>query len=111
MFCGAFILAAGYVASYLVAHVPLACLATLVIAAELELANLPVIRLILQSGAQDRTVFLATFVTALVAPLDVAIFFGTGVAVPRTSVSSFEMPADSMIFRYRPCGITVMPFV
>ena len=30
MFCGAFILAAGYVASYLVAHVPLACLATLV---------------------------------------------------------------------------------
>jgi SulP family sulfate permease len=81
MFCGAFILAAGYVASYLVAHVPLACLATLVIAAELELANLPVVRLILQSGAQDRTVFLATFVTALVAPLDVAIFFGTGVAV------------------------------
>ena len=81
MFCGTFILAAGYVASYLVAHVPLACLATLVIAAELELANLPVVRLILQSGAQDRTVFLATFVTALVAPLDVAIFFGTGVAV------------------------------
>ena len=81
MFCGAFILAAGYAASYLVAHVPLASLATLVIAAELELANLPVIRLILQSGAQDRTVFLATFVTALVAPLDVAIFFGTGVAV------------------------------
>jgi SulP family sulfate permease len=30
---------------------------------------------------QDRTVFLITFVTALVAPLDVAIFFGTGVAV------------------------------
>jgi SulP family sulfate permease len=81
MFCGAFILAAGYVASSLVAHVPLASLATLVIAAELELANLPVVRLILQSGAQDRTVFLATFVTALVAPLDVAIFFGTGVAV------------------------------
>ena len=81
MFCGAFILAAGYVASYLVAHVPLACLATLVIAAEVELANLPVIQLILQSGAQDRTVFLATFITALVAPLDVAIFFGTGVAV------------------------------
>jgi SulP family sulfate permease len=81
LFCGGFILAAGYLASYLVAHVPLACLATLVIAAEVELANLPVIRLILQSGAQDRTVFLATFVTALVAPLDVAIFFGTGVAV------------------------------
>jgi len=81
MFCGAFILAAGYLASYFVAHVPLASLAMLVIAAELELANLPVIRLILQSGAQDRSVFLATFITALVAPLDVAIFFGTGVAV------------------------------
>ena len=81
LFCGGFILAAGYLGSYLVAHVPLASLATLVIAAEVELANLPVIRLILQSGAQDRTVFLATFVTALVAPLDVAIFFGTGVAV------------------------------
>jgi SulP family sulfate permease len=81
LFCGGFILAAGYAASYFVARVPLACLATLVIAAEIELANLPVVRLILQSGVQDRTVFLATFVTALVAPLDVAIFFGTGVAV------------------------------
>ena len=64
-----------------VALVPMSCLATLVILAEIELANLPVINLILKSGAQDRTVFLATFITALVAPLDIAIFFGTGVAV------------------------------
>lgn len=78
---GVFILAAGYLVSSWVALVPMACLATLVILAEVELTNLPVINLILKSGMQDRTVFLITFVTALVAPLDVAIFFGTGVAV------------------------------
>ena len=110
LFCGGFILAAGYLASYLVAHVPLACLATLVIAAEVELANLPVIRLILQSGAQDRTVFLATFVTALVAPLDVAIFFGTGVAVAfylrktsRPEVVEYDF-SESGEMRARPPG-------
>lgn len=110
LFCGGFILAAGYLASYLVAHVPLASLATLVIAAEVELANLPVIRLILQSGAQDRTVFLATFVTALVAPLDVAIFFGTGVAVAfylrktsRPEVVEYDF-SESGEMRARPPG-------
>ena len=51
------------------------------ILAELELANFSAIKLILKSSAQDRTVFLATFATALLAPLDIAIFLGTTVAV------------------------------
>jgi SulP family sulfate permease len=81
LFCGVFILAAAFLVSNWVALVPLATLGMLVILAEIELANLSAIKLILKSGAQDRTVFLATFTTALLAPLDVAIFFGTAVAV------------------------------
>lgn len=79
--CGGFILGALFLARPAVAVVPLSTLAILVILAELELANFSAIKLILKSGAQDRTVFLATFATALLAPLDVAIFLGTTVAV------------------------------
>jgi SulP family sulfate permease len=81
LLCGCFILAALFIARPAVAAVPLATLAILVILAEIELANFAAIKVILKSGAQDRSVFLATFATALLAPLDVAIFFGTAVAV------------------------------
>ena len=81
LLCGGFILGALFLASPAVAVVPLSTLAILVILAEIELANLSAVKLILKSGAQDRTVFLATFATALLAPLDVAIFLGTAVAV------------------------------
>jgi SulP family sulfate permease len=81
LLCGAFILGALFLARPVVAIVPLSTLAILVILAEIELANLSAVKLILKSGAQDRTVFLATFATALLAPLDVAIFLGTAVAV------------------------------
>ena len=81
LLCGGFILGALFLARPAVAVVPLSTLAILVILAELELANFSAIKLILKSGAQDRTVFLATFATALLAPLDVAIFLGTTVAV------------------------------
>ena len=78
---GAAILAVGSIAGGIVAKIPLAALAVLVIAAERELANLPVVRLILRSANQDRAAFLVTFVTALIAPLDIAIFLGTAVAI------------------------------
>ncbi len=81
LLCGLFILGALFLARPVVAIVPLSTLAILVILAEVELANLSAVKLILKSGAQDRTVFLATFATALLAPLDVAIFLGTAVAV------------------------------
>ncbi len=81
LFCGGFILAGAYLASNWVAVVPLASLAIIVILVEIELANLPTIKLILKSGLQDRAVFLTTFLTALIAPLDVAIFFGTAIAI------------------------------
>ena len=81
LFAGLFILAAAFLVSHWVALVPLATLGILVILAEVELANLSAIKLILKSSAQDRTVFLATFFTALLAPLDIAIFFGTAVAI------------------------------
>jgi len=81
VFCGAAVLGVALLAGKWVGLVPLSSLAALVIIAEVELANLAVVRIILQSGRQDRAVFLATFATALVAPLDVAIFFGTAVAI------------------------------
>jgi SulP family sulfate permease len=81
LLCGVFILGALFLARPVVAIVPLSTLAILVILAEIELANFSAVKLILKSGAQDRTVFLATFATALLAPLDVAIFLGTAVAV------------------------------
>ena len=81
LLCGGFILGALFLARPAVAVVPLSTLAILVILAEIELANFSAIKLILKSSAQDRTVFLATFATALLAPLDVAIFLGTSVAV------------------------------
>jgi SulP family sulfate permease len=81
LLCGGFILGALFLARPAVAVVPLSTLAILVILAEIELANFSAIKLILKSGMQDRTVFLATFATALLAPLDVAIFLGTTVAV------------------------------
>jgi len=81
LLCGGFILGALFLARPAVAVVPLSTLAILVILAEIELANFSAIKLILKSGAQDRTVFLATFATALLAPLDIAIFLGTTVAV------------------------------
>jgi SulP family sulfate permease len=81
LLCGGFILGALFLARPAVAVVPLSTLAILVILAELELANFSAIKLILKSSAQDRTVFLATFATALLAPLDIAIFLGTTVAV------------------------------
>ena len=81
LLCGVFILGALFLERPVVAIVPLSTLAILVILAEIERANLSAVKLILKSGAQDRTVFLATFATALLAPLDVAIFLGTAVAV------------------------------
>ena len=48
---------------------------------KIELVNFSAIKLILKSGTQDRVVFIVTFLTALLAPLDVAIFFGTAVAI------------------------------
>jgi SulP family sulfate permease len=79
--CGAFILGGLFLARPAVALVPLSTLAILVILIEIELVNFAAIKVILKSGAQDRTVFLATFATALLAPLDIAIFLGTTVAV------------------------------
>ena len=110
VFCGLMVLAVALLAGKWVGLVPLSCLAALVIIAEVELANLAVVRIILQSGPQDRTVFLSTFVTALVAPLDVAIFFGTAVAVAfylkrtsRPDVVEYDFGEEGEL-RERPAG-------
>jgi len=81
VFAGIALAGVALAGSGLMAKIPLATLAVIVIAIERELVNLPVIRLILRSGNEDRAVFLATFGAALLAPLDIAIYLGTGIAV------------------------------
>lgn len=78
---GATLLGLAHAGGGILAKIPLATLAVATIAAERELVNLPVVRTILRSGAEDRAVFLVTLATALIAPLDIAIFLGTAVAV------------------------------
>ncbi len=78
---GIIILGVGSLASGIVAKIPLAALAVVVIAAERELIKLPTLQRILRSSMQDRASFLVTFITALIAPFDIAIFFGTAVAL------------------------------
>lgn len=78
---GIVILGIGTLASGIVAKIPLAALAVVVIAAERELIQLPKVQRILRSNMQDRASFLITFITALIAPFDIAIFFGTAVAI------------------------------
>lgn len=81
VFAGVALAGVALAGSGIMAKIPLATLAVIVIAIERELVNLPVIRLILRSGNEDRLVFLATFGAALLAPLDIAIYLGTGIAV------------------------------
>ncbi|MFN7340497.1 MAG: SulP family inorganic anion transporter [Opitutia bacterium] len=78
---GGALLGLAHVGGGLLAKIPLATLAMATIAVERELVNLPVVRTILRSGAEDRAVFLVTLATALIAPLDIAIFLGTAVAI------------------------------
>jgi sulfate permease, SulP family len=78
---GAALLGLAHAGGALLAKIPLATLAMATIAVERELVNLPVVRTILRSGAEDRAVFLVTLATALIAPLDIAIFLGTAVAI------------------------------
>lgn len=78
---GAVLVGLAQVGGSFLAKIPLATLAVATIGAERELVNLPVVRTILRSGAEDRAVFLVTLATALIAPLDIAIFLGTAVAV------------------------------
>ena len=63
------------------AYVPKTALAVLVICVAGSLINRRHIRVALRSTGSDAVVLIVTFVTALIAPLNVAIFVGVGVSI------------------------------
>lgn len=65
----------------LVAYVPKASLATLVICIAVSLWNWRRIRICLNATGSDAAVFLSTFIFGLLIPLNVAIFVGVGVSI------------------------------
>ena len=65
----------------LIAYIPRAALATLVIMVGISLINREQIRLMLRTTRNDATVFLVTFVGGLVLPLDTAIYLGAAISI------------------------------
>ncbi len=65
----------------LIAYIPKAALAALVIALALSLFNIRNIRICLRSTTDDSVVLVTTFVATMLAPLHVAIFIGVGVSI------------------------------
>lgn len=74
-------LAAASLLGGIIAKIPLAALAALALALETELVGWKTIQEGLGAGAADRAAGLATFLAALVAPLDIALYLGAAVAV------------------------------
>ncbi len=64
-----------------VSYVPKACLSALIIGIALSLLKWSNIRVCLRSTPGDAAVFVVTFLAALVAKLDVAIFTGVGLSI------------------------------
>lgn len=81
VFCGLICVALILLAGPLVGHVPTAVLATLVILTGWGLINRAVLRVVWNATTSDRTVFLTTFVAALLVRLDFAIILGAGVSI------------------------------
>lgn len=65
----------------LIAYIPKAALAALVIALALSLFNIRNIRICLRSTTDDSVVLVTTFVATMLAPLHVAIFIGVAVSI------------------------------
>lgn len=65
----------------LVAHVPKSCLAALVICVALSLINTHHIRIAFASTRSDAVTLVTTFLSTLIMPLHVAIFFGVGTSI------------------------------
>lgn len=86
------------------AYVPKSPLAVLVICVAGSLINRRHIRVALRSTQSDAVVLIVTFVTALVAPLNVAIFVGVGVSIAlylrqasRPHLSEYEFLEDGQL--------------
>ncbi len=85
-------------------YVPKSTLAVLVICVAGSLINRRHIRVALRSTRSDAVVLIVTFVTALIAPLNVAIFVGVGVSIAlylrqasRPHLSEYEFMEDGQL--------------
>jgi sulfate permease, SulP family len=65
----------------LIDFVPKACLGALIVGQAFALFSIPNIRVCLRSTTDDAAVLIATFIAALIAPLDTAIFLGVAVSI------------------------------
>jgi SulP family sulfate permease len=83
VFCGLICLGGLFLlaAVPLVSHIPKACLAALVIAIAISLISPHAIRICLRSTSGDAAVLILTFLSALVAPLHIAIFIGVAISI------------------------------
>lgn len=86
------------------AYVPKSSLAVLVICVAASLINRRHIRVALRSTRSDAVVLIVTFVTALIAPLNIAIFVGVGVSIAlylrqasRPHLSEYEFMEDGQL--------------
>lgn len=81
IFSGLILFAALFGTGNLMHFIPKPALAALVMFAGTRLINLKSIRLVTSATLGDRAVFLLTLICGLVAPLDIAIYFGVGLSI------------------------------
>jgi SulP family sulfate permease len=81
IFSGLLLIGGIFLVGDLIAYIPRAALATLVIMVGISLINREQIRLMLRTTRNDATVFLVTFVGGLVLPLDTAIYLGAAISI------------------------------
>lgn len=81
IFSGVILFAALFGTGDLMHFIPKPALAALVMFAGTRLINLKSIRLVTSATLGDRAVFFLTLICGLVAPLDVAIYFGVGLSI------------------------------
>lgn len=81
MFSGVICAVAVLTLGYFIQYIPLCSLAVVVIFTAISLVQPRPVRIAMRSTPADASVFLITFVAALVAPLNVAIFLGVAVSI------------------------------
>ncbi len=81
IFSGIILAAALFGSGNLMHFIPKSALAALVIFAGTRLINMKTIRLVTSATRGDRAVFFLTLTCGLIAPLDIAIYFGVGLSI------------------------------
>lgn len=81
IFCGLFCLAIGIQLGFLTAHIPSVTLSTLILTVGFAMIQPRAIRLVMRSTPGDALVFLTTFLSGLILPLDTSVYVGVIVSI------------------------------